>query len=84
MTTVLYIVIIALTAFIAIGAFCIAHGEKKQRIQEQNEKNEVIENAQNAANIITHANEQKKSIQSGNSINDFNNSISLLHNIAKH
>lgn len=79
MTYIVLILIAIVMAIIAFGSFCIALAEKKEQRETEAKLQRKEENAKKTAETITHANEQKESLSTGNNNVDFNNGVALLH-----
>lgn len=81
--TIILIGLCIFMAIFAIGAFCIAAGERKARTQKEKYIKEVQENERKAVEIMAEANETKAEVRTGDHSNDFKHMADKLHEYAK-
>ena len=73
---------VVMAAF-AVGAFYIAHIERRARKNIERENAEILEHEREMANSIADANAKKEELQSGDNRADFDGGIGVLHEYAK-
>ena len=73
---------VVMAAF-AVGAFYIAHIERRARKNIERKNAEILEHEREMANSIADANAKKEELQSGNNRVDFDAGIDVLHDYAK-
>jgi|GEM_PF-2498295 hypothetical protein len=81
--TIISIAIAVVMAAFAVGAFYIAHTERRARKNLERKNAEILEHERKMAESIADANAKKEKLQSGNSRDDFSAGIDLLHKYAK-
>jgi len=70
-------------AVFAVGAFYIAHIERRARKNIERENAEILEHEREMAESIADANAKKEELQSGDNRADFDVGIDVLHEYAK-
>lgn len=73
---------VVMAAF-AVGAFYIAHIERRARKNLERKNAEILEHERKMAESVTDANAKKEKLQSGNNRVDFDAGIDVLHEYAK-
>ena len=73
---------VVMVAF-AVGAFYIAHIERRARKNIERKNTEILEHEKQMAESIADANAKKEELQSGNNRVDFDAGIDVLHEYAK-
>lgn len=73
---------VVMVAF-AVGAFYIAHIERRARKNIERKNAEILEHEKQMAESIADANAKKEELQSGNNRVDFDAGIDVLHEYAK-
>lgn len=73
---------VVMAAF-AVGAFYIAHIERRARKNIERKNAEILEHEREMAESIADANAKKEELQSGDSRVDFDGGIGVLHEYAQ-
>ena len=81
--TIISIVLAVVMAAFAVGAFYIAHIERRARKNTERKNVEILEHEREMANSVADANAKKEELQSGDNRADFDASVDVLHEYAK-
>ena len=81
--TIISTAISVVMAAFAVGAFYIAHIERRARKNIERKNAEILEHEKQMAESIADANAKKEELQSGDNRVDFDTGIDVLHEYAK-
>ncbi len=76
------VILCGLLGLLAVGAFIIAHEEKKKRHEAENKLNEAYKHEEQTADTITEANKTKADARTGDHERDINYMAGKLHDYA--
>ena len=80
--TIIAVILCGLLGLLAVGAFIIAHEERKERYKAENELNEAYKHEEQNADTITEANKTKADARTGDHSSDIEYMAGKLHDYA--